>query len=486
MKYVRQRETDLRTAGRGAKPQSRWQVPIAAATGVIVWAWLTNTCAQAVVLNAVNDVWIRELQPNAKFEGDLISVWNSHNTGDSGKRRYGVVEFDLSGLSGMPINLASIGLWNFAHGFSDQSKAIKLSAVYINTTGGTTTVPNMTWNAYQTEYAGSAVALGGLGAFNLPAQSAPNAYSYSAAATASDRALITSAASSGNKRLTLVFIADEVTMTESAHSWGDGETDGSMSPQLLINEEQVTLTLRINTTTGTMSIVNPGMEPTVDTSFDIDGYVISSPAGALNVSGFTGIGGTAQSDWQIIAPTATNLTELNLSTSTTFLEGDARWLGVGYVPGAVQDAGLTFQYNIAGSGPVTGQVEYITGGLTGDYNGNGIVDGSDFIVWRNGESPDSSQAGYNVWRSQFGQSASGIAGGLEAHALVPEHSTSRSLAALLAIAVASARRWLPLQLREEFTHGMGGGAVVGRKGRAAHAAFESDGLRLLIGDDDKR
>ncbi|QDT69799.1 hypothetical protein MalM25_27400 [Planctomycetes bacterium MalM25] len=35
--------------------------------------------------------------------------------------------------------------------------------------------------------------------------------------------------------------------------------------------------------------------------------------------------------------------------------------------------------------------------LNGDYNSDGIVDAADYTVWRDGGSPDSSQAGYDLW-----------------------------------------------------------------------------------------
>jgi hypothetical protein len=39
-------------------------------------------------------------------------------------------------------------------------------------------------------------------------------------------------------------------------------------------------------------------------------------------------------------------------------------------------------------------------GLQGDYNGDGIVDVADYVVWRN---DDGTQAGYDTWRAHFGQ-----------------------------------------------------------------------------------
>jgi len=52
--------------------------------------------------------------------------------------------------------------------------------------------------------------------------------------------------------------------------------------------------------------------------------------------------------------------------------------------------------------------------LSGDYNGDGTVDAADYVVWRR---TDGSQAGYNLWRANFGSSSPG--GGSIASA-VPE------------------------------------------------------------------
>ncbi|MEN1680964.1 MAG: hypothetical protein AAGJ46_15350 [Planctomycetota bacterium] len=43
--------------------------------------------------------------------------------------------------------------------------------------------------------------------------------------------------------------------------------------------------------------------------------------------------------------------------------------------------------------------------LPGDYNGDGIVNAADYTLWRDGLSPDSSQAGYALWRDNFGATA---------------------------------------------------------------------------------
>jgi fibronectin-binding autotransporter adhesin len=58
-------------------------------------------------------------------------------------------------------------------------------------------------------------------------------------------------------------------------------------------------------------------------------------------------------------------------------------------------------------------------GPTGDYNGNGIVDTANYVVWRKS---DGTQAGYDAWRTHFGQPADSGTGAI-AGAAVPEPST---------------------------------------------------------------
>ena len=83
--------------------------------------------------------------------------------------------------------------------------------------------------------------------------------------------------------------------------------------------------------------------------------------------------------------------------------------------------------------------------VTGDYNGNGIVDAADYTVWRNtfgqtvfwkGDGADGDQSGtidagdYDFWRMHFGE----VVGEMATAAGVPEPGTL----SLLAIAVGSA------------------------------------------------
>jgi len=73
----------------------------------------------------------------------------------------------------------------------------------------------------------------------------------------------------------------------------------------------------------------------------------------------------------------------------------------------------------------------IAGGVTGDYNGNNIVDAADYVLWRkylnqsvtlpNDSTPGMvTSADYTVWRSNFGQTPSGSGSGSLLSNAVPE------------------------------------------------------------------
>jgi hypothetical protein len=62
-------------------------------------------------------------------------------------------------------------------------------------------------------------------------------------------------------------------------------------------------------------------------------------------------------------------------------------------------------------------------GLAGDYNKDGRVDAADYVMWRNS---DGTQAGYNTWRTHFGEpsgAGTGAPGGSPSQASVPEPAT---------------------------------------------------------------
>lgn len=61
-------------------------------------------------------------------------------------------------------------------------------------------------------------------------------------------------------------------------------------------------------------------------------------------------------------------------------------------------------------------------GLPGDFNADGRVDSADYTVWRDGGTPDSGQAGYDLWASRYGAPATN-ASSIQSAEAVPEPSS---------------------------------------------------------------
>jgi hypothetical protein len=78
--------------------------------------------------------------------------------------------------------------------------------------------------------------------------------------------------------------------------------------------------------------------------------------------------------------------------------------------------------------------------LLGDFNGDGVVNAADYVVWRK---TDGTTSGYNAWRTHFGQTA-GSGSSAVAGATVPEPKT------LLLILMAIAAGWSRYRSRAEW------------------------------------
>jgi hypothetical protein len=96
-------------------------------------------------------------------------------------------------------------------------------------------------------------------------------------------------------------------------------------------------------------------------------------------------------------------------------------------------AGFSIDYNYLGGNQIA-----LVGGpaFNGDVNGDGDVDGQDFLAWQRGQSPTPLGAGdLTTWRNAYGAGASAAAA-----AAVPEPSVGMlAIIALAAIATARAR-----------------------------------------------
>jgi hypothetical protein len=113
--------------------------------------------------------------------------------------------------------------------------------------------------------------------------------------------------------------------------------------------------------------------------------------------------------------------------------------------------GFTLTSNLnGGSAPAAVVFRYfaVNAMLSGDFNRDGTVDAIDYVVWRKGLGTSYIQADYDVWRTNFGNTAgSGAAGyplGASAEPLpanVPEPSSFVILTAVVAAAGNWRRRW---------------------------------------------
>jgi hypothetical protein len=208
------------------------------------------------------------------------------------------------------------------------------------------------------------------------------------------------------------------------------------------------LVLFADPATGNVSIRN-----TSPFAVEIDGYTITSASGALNSNPaqWTSLqdqAGVAGPDWFESNLSDNRVSEVRSSGATTLTGNGVTTFNLG---GLFETAGaqdLTFEFLLEGnSQPNTGLVLYQAppgvGGVTGDFNNNGVVDAADFVLWRNGGplANDPTEGvqpeDYNVWRANFGRTA-GSGAGLAA-AAVPEPATWTLVVAVV-LAIAAVRR----------------------------------------------
>jgi hypothetical protein len=205
--------------------------------------------------------------------------------------------------------------------------------------------------------------------------------------------------------------------------------------------------IEVNKNTGAITFKNNSAAPV-----SLEYYSITSAAGALTTAtwnsfddqnynavdgpddGFSG-GDSPGEGWDKAGGSNANqLIEAFLGQSGSVLASSASLsLGNAYNTSTfgAADGDLVFRFGIANGPLITAAVTYVTGGVPGDYNGNGVVDAADYTRWRDtlsqnvapGTGADGSgngvidQADYTYWKTRFGNtSGSGSLGG----AAVPE------------------------------------------------------------------
>jgi hypothetical protein len=198
------------------------------------------------------------------------------------------------------------------------------------------------------------------------------------------------------------------------------------------------LTLEVNTTFNTLSLVND-----TAATFDIDWYRITSSDDSLNFGTWNSLSDQHVDEvlglgWDEAGGSDDGvLSESFLTGSSVFNMNDSESLGNAFKNGGTL-SGLLFQYRDAASGNIfTGNIVETMGGggLLGDYNGNDVVDAADYTAWRdaltagsttllNDPTPGSvTESDFTYWRAHFGEVLGSGAGAGAGAAAVPEPSS---------------------------------------------------------------
>lgn len=151
------------------------------------------------------------------------------------------------------------------------------------------------------------------------------------------------------------------------------QPDGTLRAPGVVNQVgglQVVVNVLLSNHGSTIEDTKAVLTNTSSTALTTDAYTLSSASGSLNPAGFSGFAGHGVSGWESVAPSATLLTELNLSSSTTMTGNSRQVLGTVYTIGTPND--LTFTWNLVGQGLFSNPVLY-QAVLAGDANADKIV-----------------------------------------------------------------------------------------------------------------
>jgi hypothetical protein len=197
------------------------------------------------------------------------------------------------------------------------------------------------------------------------------------------------------------------------------------------------LTLQVNTVNGELKIIND-----TASTFEIDAYTITSatlagdlkPLNWYSLSDHTPLvnpvdgpdgdltlgNGTGETWDEAPGSNSKVLAERFLLGSSVFAPDREETLGLAFQVGGDTNA-LSFQYRNADTGAIqTGLIELVSTGTNGDFDGDGDVDGRDFLRWQRGGSPDAfSASDLAVWQTNYGTNPS-----LSAATAVPEPTSS--------------------------------------------------------------
>jgi hypothetical protein len=213
------------------------------------------------------------------------------------------------------------------------------------------------------------------------------------------------------------------------------------------------ISIEVNKSTGAVSLKNNIANPIA-----IDFLRVSSAGGALSLAGWNSLddqnfqavdgpdGGSTAGDavgegWdQAGGSSAMQLVEQFLGENGSTIGGNQTIsLGNAFntsIFGVGNNGDLKFEFGLNNGSLLSAPVTYVTGGgLPGDFNNSGKVDGADFLLWqRNFGQPGYDAASLATWKANFGSGAA-----VAAAAAVPEPATF-GLIAMAGAAVAASRR----------------------------------------------
>lgn len=230
-------------------------------------------------------------------------------------------------------------------------------------------------------------------------------------------------------------------LTFSYHSLGGEVTLGQVEyvGTPFLND----IVLTVNTDTGQATLKNDTLE-----SIAIDGYSIVSSTGALNPASWTGLSATLP-DWtKSPASSSAALTETNPVAPSALSVGQSISLGTigDFSTEEAQDS-LAMKFLIGSEQSFRfATIQFTSGtGLAGDFDGDGDIDGRDFLRWQRGQSPNSlSASDLADWQAGYG------AGSLAAVAAVPEPAALYLASVGATVLLLRRRRVLkPTETREE-------------------------------------